>query len=248
MIKNKFIIIVPVYNAELYVDKCLESILTQDYDNYELIVIDDNSTDNTYDIINDMYKKYNGVFNMYKNNERIGSPLANFIKGIEMISRDGEDIIVTVDGDDWLSYNGVLSYLNEVYQDKEIYMTYGQYDPLSKSYSNYCKPIPNTRTYRKSGKWLASHLRTVKRKLFDKIDKEDLKQQDGSYYKIGSDAAWMYPIIELSGEKHIKFIEKVLYVYNDMSPFNDMKIHLEEQLSTVEEIKGKTIYNEIGEI
>ena len=243
---NKFIIIVPVYNAEKYIKKCLESILIQDYKNYELIVIDDCSTDATYKIIIEICTKYNNSFNTHRTTHRIGSPLANFIKGIELLSTNKEDILVTVDGDDWLYSEDVLSYLNRVYQNEEIYMTYGQYEPLSKSYSNYCKPILDTQTYRKSGKWLASHLRTVKRKLFDKINKEDLKQKDGEYYKFAGDAAYLYPIIEMAGNKHMKFIDKVLYVYNDLSPGNEMKVNMDRQLNSAKEIREKLVYKGIN--
>ena len=243
MKENKFIIVVPVYNSEDYIKKSLESILSQTYNNYELVVIDDCSTDKTYEIICELNNKHE--FNVCRNEVRVGSPLSNFIKGVELYSKDEEDIIITVDGDDWLSGDDVLSFLNEVYQNDEIFMTYGQYEPLSKTYSNYCKPIPNTRTYRKSGRWLASHLRTVKRKLFDKIDRDDLKEKNGEYYKCAGDAAYMYPIIEMAGPKHIKFIERVLYVYNDINPGNEMKIYQERQLNTSEEIKNKKEYDEI---
>jgi glycosyltransferase involved in cell wall biosynthesis len=245
MKKNKFIIIVPVYNSEEYIEVCLESILKQDYNNYELVVIDDSSTDDTYSIINKVHEKYNKNFNVHKNQKRIGSPLANFVKGIELFSHDKEDIIITVDGDDWLSNNDVLSYLNDVYQDDSIYMTYGQFEPLSKAYSNYCKPIPNIQRYRKSGQWLASHLRTFKNKLWCLINDDDLRDVNGEYYKIGSDTSYMYPLIEMSGHKHIKFIEKVLYIYNDLNPSNDMKIHLKEQLRVIDIIKNKKEYKEI---
>jgi len=50
----KFTIIVPVYNAEKTIEACLKSLLSQDYKSYEVIIVDDGSTDNTYDIL----KKY----------------------------------------------------------------------------------------------------------------------------------------------------------------------------------------------
>ena len=248
IIRNKFIVIVPVYNAEKYIEKCLESILTQDYKNYGLVVIDDCSTDNTYKIINDIHVKYNSMFTIHRTDSRVGSPLANFIKGIELLSNDKEDILVTVDGDDWLHNNDVLMYLDKVYQDEEVYMTYGQYEPLSKSYSNYCKPIPDTRTYRKGEQWLASHLRTVKRKLFDKINKNDLKQKDGEYYKFAGDTAYIYPIIEMAGQKHMKFIDKILYVYNDLNPANEMKVNVAEQLENAKEIRERSVYEEVDQV
>lgn len=43
-------IIVPVYNSEKYLRKCIESIISQSYPNYEVILVDDGSTDNSLNI------------------------------------------------------------------------------------------------------------------------------------------------------------------------------------------------------
>jgi glycosyltransferase involved in cell wall biosynthesis len=243
--ENKFIVIVPVYNAEPYIEKCLYSILNQTYKNYELVVIDDCSTDKTYENINKIHDEYNNSFNIIHNHERIGSPLAAFIKGIELFSFDKEDILVTVDGDDYLYDNNVLEYLNEVYSNENVYMTYGSFIPLSGSYGKYGKHIPDTKTYRKGGAWYASHLRTVKKKLFDLIDKNDLKDKNGEYYKMAGDVAYMYPIIEMAGKKHLLFIDKILYVYNDMSSLNEMYVNTNHQLEIAAEIRNKKEYKEI---
>jgi len=248
MIDNKFIVVVPVYNAEKYIEKCLKSILNQSYKNYDLVVVDDCSTDNTYNIINNIYSSYKNVFTMHKNHYRIGSPLANIIKSMKLFSHNKEDIIVTVDGDDFLYNNRVLSCLNNVYQDENIYMTYGQFVLLSKSYSKCCQPILDTKKYRKSGNWYASHLRTFKNKLWYKINDIDLRDESGEYYKVANDVAYMYPLLEMCGNKHHKFIDEVLYVYNDLNPINDMKINIKEQLEVTEIIRNRPVYNEIEEI
>ena len=244
MKENKFIIITPVYNAEEYIEKCIRSVLSQDYHNYEYIIIDDCSTDMTLEIIMKIYSE-NQSFKYVRNTERLGSAVGNFVKGIKDYSKNDEDVIITVDGDDWLHGTDVLSYLNQQYQDENVFMTYGQYEPLSHSYHNYCSPIPNFRTYRKSGLWVASHLRTFKKKIWDIIKDEDLRDIDGGYYKVASDAAWLYPLLEICGSKHAKFIEKVLYIYNDLNPTNDMKINTSEQLRIAGNIRNKKEYDEI---
>ena len=52
-------VIVPVRNEEKYIERCLLSILSQNYPYFELIVVDDNSTDNTLKIIKDIKNKIN---------------------------------------------------------------------------------------------------------------------------------------------------------------------------------------------
>ena len=57
--KSKISIILPTFNSENYVKNTLQSILKQNYKNYELIIIDNTSTDNTINIINSYYVKKN---------------------------------------------------------------------------------------------------------------------------------------------------------------------------------------------
>jgi len=250
MINNKFIIITCVYNSEDYIQKCIESVTTQNYDNFNYIVIDDCSTDNTFNILQELNKKYN--FTLIRNEIRNGSALENIIKGIELISKDKEDILVIVDGDDYLYDNNVLNLLDIEYQDEEIYIVYSQFERVSvlnnilvNDLLKYSKKIPDTRTYRKSHEWLVHHLKTVKRKLWDLIDNNDLIDDNGEYYKIGSDNAWIYPIIEMAGKKHIKFLNKVLYIYNDINPICDMRINLDEQFITSNIIRNMKEYDEL---
>jgi glycosyltransferase involved in cell wall biosynthesis len=247
---NRFDIIVPVYNAEKYIGRCIDSILMQDYKNYELLVIDDCSTDETYDIV----LPYDDIFTLH-NPVRQGA-LANIVEGIRTF---GESIIVTIDGDDYLPDRNVLSYLDKVYTD-DVWMTYGSFIPESHKYKNTCQPFDNIMapcdagylvknsvtpaTYRKSPFWVTSHLRTFRKNLWDKIKDEDLRDTDGEYYKTAWDLAFMYPMIEMA-DSHCKFIPHTLYVYNDLNPICDGTIRGMEQLRTAERIKAKKEYERI---
>ena len=116
---------------------------------------------------------------------------------------------------------------------------------MSHRYHNYCTPIPDTRTYRRSGVWRTSHLKTWKKWLWDKIRDEDLRFPDGRYFDAATDNAFMYPMIEMAGMAHHKFIDKVLYLYNDLNEANYMKERPQDLINTSEYIRSKSIYDEL---
>lgn len=239
---NKIKVLVPVYNAENYIEKCINSLLSQNFNNYEIIITDDSSTDSTYSKI--LEYKNNKNIQIIKNEKRIGSALHNIIFMIKNFT-EKNDIIVLVDGDDWLHNDEVLSKINEIYMDKNIWMTYGQFIPASNSYGKYCKKIADVKKYRKSEEWLASHLRTFRRELFLKINEKDLKDEDNKYYTVAWDCAFMYPMLEMCGDSKYYFIDDILYVYNDLNEINDMKINQERQIFLANIIKEKDEYSEL---
>lgn len=67
-----FSIILPVYNVGEYLPKCLDSILSQTYNSYEIICVDDGSTDNSGNICDTYSKNYNKIKTFHKNNEGLG--------------------------------------------------------------------------------------------------------------------------------------------------------------------------------
>lgn len=91
-------ILVPAYNVEKYIDKCIKSVLNQEYTDYELIVINDGSTDLT-----------EKVLSQYKNHPRI-RVISTTNKGVSSARNLGIDLahgkfIAQIDGDDYVSEN-----------------------------------------------------------------------------------------------------------------------------------------------
>ena len=68
--------------------------------------------------------------------------------------------------------------------------------------------------------WSFSHLRTFRKELFMKIDKNDLLDEDGEFFKCTFDRAMMYPMVEMSGKNRVGLIKKVLYIYNRLNPIS----------------------------
>ena len=97
--------IIPVYNAERYLERCLDSILAQDYPNMEIVLIDDGSTDRSGDICDEYQRRYENVVVTHIPNG--GASLARR-KGIELAK--GE-YVTFVDSDDYFSPH----YVSELY-------------------------------------------------------------------------------------------------------------------------------------
>ena len=98
-------IIVPVYNAEKYLSKCIESILTQTYTHFELLLLDDGSNDNSLSIC-DYYAKQDTRIRVFSHLNMGVSATRN--RGIELAL--GE-YISFIDSDDWVKNN----YLETLY-------------------------------------------------------------------------------------------------------------------------------------
>lgn len=72
VVEEKVSIITPVYNGEKYISEMIESIMRQTYQNWELLITDDNSTDNTVDIIKEYQRIDDRIF-LYQLNENLGA-------------------------------------------------------------------------------------------------------------------------------------------------------------------------------
>lgn len=96
MSKDKVSVIVPVYNAEKYIDATIESILTQTHKNLELIIVDDGSTDSSASLCRDWQKKDNRVRYICQKNAGVSAARNN---GLDKAT--GE-YIVFCDADDWI--------------------------------------------------------------------------------------------------------------------------------------------------
>ena len=242
MKENKFKIIVPLYNAENYIEHCISTILQQTYKNYEMIVINDASTDNSKEKIENIRRKIK--FKVIHREENVGA-LRNIVEGIEEICNDPEDIIIIIDGDDSLYSVDVFEKINNIYQNENIWLTYGNYIDRLSNRIGCNKEIIDTRTYRRKGLWCTSHLRTFKWHLWKGINIDDLKDINGNYYMSAYDNAILFPMIEMASKKRIKFVNDVLYLYNNENPINDHKKDLKLQLDIAMEIRRKPLYEEI---
>lgn len=246
---NNISIVISTRNSEQYIEKCLDSAVNQDYSKFEIIFLDANSNDKTYEkalkyknvfsniqIIKNETRKYQGE------NIRIGTELSK-----------NKSIIVTLDGDDWFPHSKVLSRINNIYLEKDCWMTYGSYieypyRDVSFHYHEYPREIKENNRFR-NYKWMASHLRTFRRELFLKIKEEDLKDSfTNNYFSMAPDLSFQLPMLEMCPSDKSVFINDILYVYNKENPLSEDKIDIQEQERIANLIKSKPSYNKINKL
>ena len=108
---KKLSIVVPVYNVEKYLNKCLDSLANQTLDNYEVIVVNDGTKDNSQAIIDDYVAKYPTIFKSYIKDNGGLSDARNY--GIRYAT--GE-YITFLDSDDYIEYNTYQNMLEIAYR------------------------------------------------------------------------------------------------------------------------------------
>jgi histo-blood group ABO system transferase len=238
---NNFVILIPSYNNIKYYKKCLDSVYSQNYSNYRVVYIDDNSPDGTGQAVKD-YVRLLGkedITKVVRNKDRVLA-MANIYYGIYNYCSNNE-IVVMLDGDDCLANDKVLSYVNSIYKTKNIWMTYGncsfKESNMVSSYSCKLSGIDIEKNMFREKLKNVAHLKTFYAWLFKKINKNDL-MMDGTFLKATYDVAMYMPMLEMSGFRHA-FIEKTLYYYNDCNPINDHKVNHDHQIKLDRIIRTK---------
>ena len=100
-------IIVPVYNVEKYLVNCLDSIINQTYKNFEIIIINDGSTDNSYSILENYAQNYPNLIRVFsKENGGLGSARNLGIQ--KAVGR----FLWFIDSDDWIEVDALFKLYN----------------------------------------------------------------------------------------------------------------------------------------
>ena len=134
------------------------------------------------------------------------------------------EIVVQLDGDDWLSSRDALAKLDEVYASGDVWLTYGSFVTSSGNRGGNCSAYAPYENVRQSP-WRATHLKTFRAGLFQRVDPAHLKLPDGRWTHLSVDRACMFPMIEMAGWDRTRYIADELSVYhyehsyeNNMTP------------------------------
>jgi glycosyltransferase involved in cell wall biosynthesis len=248
--EKSFAIIIPSYNNERYIERNLRSIFSQNYDNYRVIYIDDNSRDATLEKAQSLLAELDpkGRSTLIHNPVNLGA-LANIYNAVH--SCHDHEIIFLVDGDDHLAHDNVLNTLNKAYANPGIWMTYGNYldYPSYEENPHITKPykdrVVEKGTFR-SVPWSAIPPRTFYASLFKEIKLSDLFYR-GSFYTMASDVAFMIPLMEMAAP-HIGYIDETLYLYNRENPINDHKLNVAFQSACHGHIAARPPYPRLAHL
>lgn len=246
--EQKIVVISPFYNAENYIAKCIYSVAAQDYDNYEHILIDDCSTDNSARLaeqaIESLPIELRKKFKLVLNKENVGA-VKNHMQQIRLL--DDQDIVMLLDGDDSLvNHPDIFDYYNRIHEQADF--TYGSCWSMVDSIPLVSQPYPPNIKQEKKYKeyrfnWIMpyTHLRTLKAGLLKHEHNRKFQDQEGNWFRAGGDNATFYTALTNADPNRVYVVPDIVYNYNDASPLNDYKVNKTEQDRAIAAITQQTI-------
>ena len=148
MKKNKVVsIIIPVYNGQSFIDKCMDSVLNQTYKNIEIILSDDGSTDNSLKMIKSYAKKYKNI--KYDSHKNVGQSQT---RNIALEQATG-DYITYLDVDDYFDYDFIEKMISDCNDSDIIIGGYRSVYPDGKINFEYSLKNSKWNRYRRATVW-----------------------------------------------------------------------------------------------
>jgi len=259
IVEKKLVVVVPSYNNISCYKKNLDSIFEQKYANWRAIYIDDVSTDGTGDSV-DLYIKEKGFQEkvILIRNKKRSLAMANLYRAVHSCNND--EIILTLDGDDWFAHNQVFMRINEIYQDPNVWLTYGSYTDWPKPEAHVLehwinsfggfgnRAIPShviENNLFRSFIGCTGQLRTFYAWLFRQIKLEDL-MYESDFLPMTYDVGIMIPMHEMAQGK-FKYLTEVVYIHNLNTPLNDHKVDATLQGNLETHIRNKPKYQKLNQ-
>jgi glycosyltransferase involved in cell wall biosynthesis len=254
--ERPIVVVACSYNNDQWSENTLNSIFSQDYSNFRVIIVDDCSTDNNVKVIQKFIDDHDlsDRITFIKNDTR-HRKLFNLYRVLYTCHDD--EIVFMLDGDDYINGPDVLSYINSIYNDDNVWFTYGQYRnvPASQALAwgfkemGYCRPVPKhiqrKQAYRQYS-FIYMHPRSFRAWLFKLVKLSDLIADniegfEGDFYPAANDVAMYFPMVEMA-HTHTKFIHKTIYIRNLYSDIVGFKVDKRIQVASAREVRKKNNY------
>lgn len=246
-----FYVLIRSWNAFSYFDRCVGSVLAQDYPYYRILFVDDASD---YTSAQKSYIRRRLRGHLVRFNHERKHAVRNAYELIKSYADNARGVVVNVDGDDWLYTTSALRYLAHIYATHSSWVTYGDcvlWDgrhvsvrPASRLIQQCNVPYPRSimrlSSYRREP-FIPLHPRTWKVWLYNTIDEKDFHRADGSWLEYCEDMAIYFPMLEMAGS-HCHVINTPLYCYNTYTPLSDVTLHPFALYKDELEIRKKPAY------
>ena len=224
----KFCVVSCVHNAKDFIQNHLDSVKGQKHVDFVHLVIDDASTDGTFDILKEEKKKRGEDFKLLRKKSR-GGGVQSFRMAMDHLPPlEGKDVIVELDGDDYFLHDQALRKIEEVHADGYL-ATYGNYQiewdpdqwsvdelPASLSVSKCAPKITSMpiREQLKGAEYRYSAVRTFRKFLWDLLPEDVWEDKDGEIIPHCKDILYFLPILEMIDWENLKYIEDPIMIYN----------------------------------
>lgn len=242
----KVSVVIPNYNYEKFMYQRLYSILNQDYKLYEIIILDDCSSDNSRELIDELVDKLQSYVKITKNYNKTNSGTAfkQWKKGFDLVKGD---YVWIAEADDYCEKNMISSLVNTIKQDKDIVLSYVDTSFINTIGVRQLKTIKPEIDIQVSGHWnkdfinngldeikdyafLNCTIANVSSCLIKNKDYSKILDECGNYKQAGD---WLFYVSVMQQGK-ISFINKPLNYYrvhgNNVSSTMKKEKHLEEIL------------------
>lgn len=242
----KVSVVIPNYNYEKFMYQRLYSILNQDYKLYEIVILDDCSSDNSRELIDELVNKLQNYIKITKNYNKTnsGTVFKQWKKGFDLVKGD---YVWIAEADDYCEKNMISSLINIIKKDKEIVLSYVDTSFINTIGVKQLKTIKPEIDIQKSGHWnkdfinngideikdyafLNCTIANVSSCLIKNKDYSKILDECGNYKQAGD---WLFYVSVMKQGK-ISFINKPLNYYrvhgNNVSSVMKKEKHLQEIL------------------
>ncbi|MCL5876157.1 MAG: glycosyltransferase [Candidatus Dependentiae bacterium] len=256
--EQPLVVVIPSYNNAHYIERTLNSVFSQEYSNYRVVFIDDGSSDDSVQVMNQYIEENSDVADKitFIQNDRRWRKLRNVYYAIHRHCAD-EEIVVMLDCDDFLAHPGVFNMINDLYADPDVWFMYGGDEPYPKAEAaawgitkeNMSQPTPDEVVRNNSFRqynWVYMHIRTFRAWLFkitpiDEMISARVAGFQGKFYPACIDYIFIYPMLERA-QWHMRYNPEFIYYWNADNPINSFKVDRTLQAASAVETRDKRAY------
>jgi len=212
MNEKYFCFVIPFFNNEKWINKCLSSVYQQTFTNFRIIFINDNSNDNSIDQIYEFLQDKSINYKIINNDLNYG-PAFSRLQAFNEIK--DHEIVIFLDGDDWLFHEDVLKELNDLYSNNDIEMTVGSYKKYNSKISIFTFKVREINLFCPT----RYHLRTGYGHLWNDMILNDIFFQNKPIRYLSDFNEILYA---LKKTNKIYFCKNPLMVYNISGPSTEL--------------------------